>query len=93
VLWVATVLILAAAAAAGAVYAARRRRLKNISAAKNVIPFQAKRGKPRAAGGRKCSLCGKKADRIAFYVDEQGRTIGVCGECRHIAERRDLLRL
>ncbi|SFA73913.1 hypothetical protein SAMN05216312_101218 [Cohnella sp. OV330] len=54
-------------------------------------------GKPReAAAGeqaRPCSLCRERSARLSFYVDEGGRTIGVCKNCRSKAEARELDRL
>lgn len=53
--------------------------------------------KPReAAAGeqaRPCSLCRERFARLSFYVDEGGRTIGVCKNCRSKAEARELDRL
>ncbi|MDG0792156.1 hypothetical protein OMP38_15745 [Cohnella ginsengisoli] len=55
------------------------------------------RDKPRetAAGeqARPCSLCRERSARLSFYVDEGGRTIGVCKNCRPKAEARELDRL
>lgn len=42
---------------------------------------------------RPCSLCRKRAARLSFYIDEGGRTIGVCKSCRPKAEARELDRL
>ena len=44
-------------------------------------------------GGKKCSHCGKQAKRITFYADDSGSVLGLCPECKPIAERRNLLPL
>ena len=50
---------------------------------------------PKNGDGRQqpCSYCQKKSDSIAFYVDDYGKLVGVCKECRKSAKNRDLMPL
>ncbi|WDM20341.1 hypothetical protein [Paenibacillus polymyxa] len=41
---------------------------------------------------QKCSFC-KKEDKLTFYADDNGSLYGVCKECKHKAERQDMLPL
>ncbi|KZE65395.1 hypothetical protein AV545_05570 [Paenibacillus jamilae] len=43
-------------------------------------------------GKQKCSFC-KKEDKLTFYADDNGSLYGVCKECKHKAERQDMLPL
>ncbi|MFC3800770.1 hypothetical protein [Cohnella sp. GCM10012308] len=77
----------------------RKRRLAATRSAK-VVPFRAarkrtdKRREPGAGEqARPCSLCRARSSRLSFYIDESGRTIGVCKDCRPKAEARELDRL
>ncbi|WP_037285123.1 hypothetical protein [Saccharibacillus sacchari] len=40
-----------------------------------------------------CIRCQKKSDTVGFYVDEYGKLVGVCNECRKSAKNRDLMPL
>lgn len=44
------------------------------------------------SGKQKCSFC-KKEDKLTFYADDNGSLYGVCKECKHKAERQDMLPL
>ncbi|MGG4219758.1 hypothetical protein ABEW32_16235 [Paenibacillus jamilae] len=41
---------------------------------------------------QKCSFC-KKEEKLTFYADDNGSLYGVCKECKHKAERQDMLPL
>ncbi|WP_342414727.1 hypothetical protein NST83_14640 [Paenibacillus sp. FSL R10-2782] len=43
-------------------------------------------------GKQKCSFC-KKQDKLTFYADDNGSLYGVCKDCKHKAERQDMLPL
>jgi hypothetical protein len=43
-------------------------------------------------GKQKCSFC-KKEDKLTFYADHNGSLYGVCKDCKHKAERQDMLPL
>ncbi|MEK0314752.1 hypothetical protein [Cohnella sp. 56] len=65
-----------------------------------VVPLRAARRRQRSRPGpaageqaRPCSLCRERSARLSFYIDESGRTIGVCKACRSKAEARELDRL
>ncbi|MDI4647753.1 hypothetical protein [Cohnella hashimotonis] len=88
------------AGAGGAFWLGRRRRKRAVSRSAKVVPFRAARKRPgkrreSAAGeqARPCSLCRARNSRLSFYIDESGRTIGVCKDCRPKAEARELDRL
>lgn len=46
----------------------------------------------QGTGKQKCSFC-KKEDKLTFYADDNGSLYGVCKDCRHKAERQDMLPL
>ncbi|MGQ3477536.1 hypothetical protein [Paenibacillus sp. TY11] len=46
----------------------------------------------QGTGKQKCSFC-KKEDKLTFYADDNGSLYGVCKECKHKAERQDMLPL
>lgn len=46
----------------------------------------------QGTGKQKCSFC-KKKDKLTFYADDNGSLYGVCKECKHKAERQDMLPL
>ncbi|MEC0229970.1 hypothetical protein [Paenibacillus alba] len=51
-------------------------------------------GKKTLKGGKQvCSFCRKKANKLSFYSDEQGKVVGVCQVCKPHAERRALMRI
>ncbi|ALP38602.1 hypothetical protein ASL14_22905 [Paenibacillus sp. IHB B 3084] len=46
----------------------------------------------QGTGKQKCSFC-KKEDKLTFYADDNGSLYGVCKDCKHKAERQDMLPL
>ncbi|MFD2332703.1 hypothetical protein ACFSR7_25895 [Cohnella sp. GCM10020058] len=99
---IAAVVVLAGAGLA--LWVGRRRRKRVASRSAKVVPFRAarkrldkrpdKRREPGAGEqARPCSLCRVRSSRLSFYIDESGRTIGVCKDCRPKAEARELDRL
>ncbi|AHM66626.1 hypothetical protein LK13_02630 [Paenibacillus polymyxa] len=46
----------------------------------------------QSTGKQKCSFC-KKEEKLTFYADDNGSLYGVCKECKHKAERQDMLPL
>lgn len=40
-----------------------------------------------------CSYCKRKAAKLSFYADQQGKVIGLCDVCKVQAERQALMRL
>ncbi|MGW8957847.1 hypothetical protein [Paenibacillus sp. NPDC055715] len=46
----------------------------------------------QGTGKQKCSFC-KKEDKLTFYADDSGSLYGVCKDCKHKAERQDMLPL
>ncbi|MFK4301071.1 putative membrane protein [Paenibacillus sp. RC254] len=46
----------------------------------------------QSTGKQKCSFC-KKEDKLTFYADDNGSLYGVCKDCKHKAERQDMLPL
>ncbi|MGW9526798.1 hypothetical protein ACWHAM_03430 [Paenibacillus terrae] len=46
----------------------------------------------QSKGKQKCSFC-KKEDKLTFYADDNGSLYGVCKDCKHKAERQDMLPL
>lgn len=75
--------------------AARRRRSGKSREAGRKTREEPGKSREAAAGEqeRPCSLCRKRSARLSFYLDEGGRTIGVCKDCRPKAEARELDRL
>ncbi|TBL79814.1 hypothetical protein [Paenibacillus thalictri] len=52
-----------------------------------------KKYRRHAAKLQPCSYCRKKSAPLAFYADQQGKVIGVCRNCKPIAERQELMRM
>jgi len=82
--------------------AARRRKMREASlnpirtdvpkrkAGAEIRGFTPKNGDARL---QSCTRCQKKSDTVGFYVDEYGKLVGVCNECRKSAKNRDLMPL
>ena len=49
--------------------------------------------KKPAAGEQKCSNCKHKVKKLTFYADHNGSIVGLCKECKPLAERKDLMPL
>lgn len=68
-------------------------RFKN-SATRKVVKLSAKRKDAnRKSHSQICSFCRKKAGRLVFYADPSGKVVGVCRQCKPLAEKRVLTRL
>ncbi|MBO9606290.1 MAG: hypothetical protein J7639_10080 [Paenibacillaceae bacterium] len=71
---------LALALAARRLFAGRRAR------SGNVLSMKKQRGKTT-----RCSHCGRKTDKVAFYADPGGKVVGLCRECRTKAAKNGFL--
>ncbi|MNH95748.1 hypothetical protein D3C73_483980 [compost metagenome] len=59
----------------------------------NVIQMKNYSSKVKKLEGQKCSFCGNRVKRLAYYADETSKVVGVCDSCKPQAERRELSRL
>lgn len=59
----------------------------------NVIKMSLRGNNVKSPKKQTCSFCRNKEKKLSFYSDEQGRVIGVCKQCKPLAERRALMRL
>jgi len=39
----------------------------------------------------RCSHCGRKTDKVAFYADPGGKVVGLCRECKTKAAKNGFL--
>ncbi|WP_239327152.1 hypothetical protein [Paenibacillus sp. ACRRX] len=65
------------------------RRIKSREANSNIVSID--RSKAKQLGGQKCSYCKQMSGKLVFYADHNGSVVGVCRQCRPIAERKDML--
>ncbi|MDO3411357.1 hypothetical protein QWJ34_16445 [Saccharibacillus sp. CPCC 101409] len=69
-----------------------------VTAKRTAVPAagaEIRRFVPKSAGAspQTCSSCQKKTDKLGFYMNDYGRLVGVCKECRKSAKNRDLMPL
>ena len=70
----------------------------SVSAKQSAVPAagaEIRKFVPRSGGlsPKTCSSCHKKTDTLGFYMNDYGRLVGVCKECRKSTKNRDLMPL
>lgn len=56
-----------------------------------VVSIKSHAQKKPAAGAQKCSYCKQPAKQLTFYAEHNGTVVGLCTNCKKIAERKDML--
>lgn len=54
-----------------------------------VVSMNAYKQADAGAGAQKCSYC-KKLGKLTFYADHNGTVVGLCKECKPIAEQKEM---
>lgn len=67
------------------------RNRKHSSASSKVVSIKSHAHKKATTGTQKCSYCKHPSKNLTFYAEHNGTVVGLCSNCKSIAERKDML--